>query len=86
MEPLNNDPPASSDPTASFEMAWAKTVDEFDIDKVKPEPHSPRQEGTYITCGTPGHNHGFHIGPGKNLIQKDGKYYIEPVIVRTIGE
>lgn len=69
----------SQDPS-DFELAWAKNVHEWDLGKLEPQQHEPYQEGPFIKCKTPGHDHGFNIGPLKQLVRRNGKLTIEAVV------
>lgn len=72
--------PKNIDEHTAFDMAWAKNVHQFDVDAVEPQKHEPYQDGSFIKCKTPGHEHGFHIGPLKQLVMKDGKPAIVDVV------
>lgn len=67
------------DEQETFEHAWAQNVYQFDLDKAEPQKHEPYQQGPYIKCKTEGHEHGFFIGPLKQLAERDGKLVIESI-------
>ena len=76
----DQDKQVSEDSPEYFEMAWAKNVHNFDLTKdATPQHHEPYQEGPYIKCKTDGHDHGFFIGPLKQLVMRDGKLVIEAI-------
>lgn len=41
----------------------------FDVSTIEFTHHDIRQNGSYIVCRTPGHNHGYYIGPNKELVR-----------------
>lgn len=76
---LAGNPVKEPDTEGTFEHAWAKNVHTWDLDQLEPQDHEPYQEGPYIKCKTPGHDHGFFIGPLKQLVERDGKLVIESI-------
>lgn len=87
------DPPIEPQLPEHPDLEWAKHESTIDLNSLLASAqtgnHDLFQEGPFIKCRTPGHEHGHHIGVGRSLVQdpQTGRLVIvKDTIVTSSGQ